>query len=113
MRPALSARLGSALMLALVFLRELALSCVAVAAAAFARQPRTAPAILAVPIDLRSDLGIAMLANLTTLTPGTCSLHVSADRRLLYIHVLDARDPDAVVAGIQTAFAARIRRIEG
>ena len=113
MRPARPARLGQALLLALVFLRELLLSSLAVAAAAFARQPRTAPAILAVPIDLRSDPGIALLANLTTLTPGTCSLHVSADRRLLYIHVLDARDPRAVVAGIRSAFAARIRRIEG
>ncbi|WP_279482454.1 Na+/H+ antiporter subunit E [Aureimonas sp. SK2] len=113
MRRSLPARAVDAVVLTVVFLRELLKSSVAVARAAFARHPRTASAILAVPIDLRTDFGIAVLANLVTLTPGTCSLHVSDDRRTLYVHSLDADNPAAIVADIRRTFEDRIRRIEG
>jgi len=105
-------RLAALAVLGAVFARELAMSCVAVALAAFARRPVTRSAILAVPIDLRTDAGVVALANLVTLTPGTCSLHVSDDRRTLFVHALDVERPDEVVAGIKSAFEARIRRIE-
>lgn len=113
MRPSIAVRLAGSVGLAAIFLRELVKSSVAVARAAFARHPQTGSAIIAMPIDLRTDLGIAVLANLVTLTPGTCSLHVSRDRRTLYVHALDAPDPAAIVADIRTAFEDRIRRIEG
>lgn len=105
-------RMGASFVLAAVFLRELAMSSIAVARAAFAREPETPSAIIAVPIDLKTDLSIALLANLVTLTPGTTSLHVSDDRRTLYVHALDGSAPDEVIAGIRHAFEDRIRRIE-
>ncbi len=101
-----------AMNLAGVFAYELTLSSVTVARAAFARRPKTASAILAVPLELRTDFGIAVLANLVTLTPGTCSLHVSEDRRTLYVHQLDVRDPEAAIATIKRAFERRIARLE-
>lgn len=105
-------RLPDILMLALIFLSELVKSSVSVAQAAFARNPRIDSAILAVPVELRTDLGIAVLANMITLTPGTCSLHVSEDRRTIYVHALDASDPEGIIQGIHTAFERRIARIE-
>ncbi len=113
MKPSLVSRAVDCVVLAAVFQRELLKSSVAVARAAFAREPRTASAIIAMPIRLRSDFGIAVLANLVTLTPGTCSLHVSEDRRTLFVHSLDADDPDAIIADIRSTFEERIRRIEG
>ncbi len=95
-----------------VFLYELGLSSVIVARAALSRTPRTASAIIAVPIELRTDLGIALLANLVTLTPGTCSLHVSDDRRTLYVHALNVDAPEEVIVGIKSAFEQRIARLE-
>lgn len=44
--------------------------------------------ILAVPLSVRSDLGITLFANLISLTPGTLSLDVSEDREYLYIHTM-------------------------
>lgn len=44
--------------------------------------------ILAVPLSVRSDLGITLFANLISLTPGTLSLDVSEDREYLYIHAM-------------------------
>jgi multicomponent Na+:H+ antiporter subunit E len=104
--------LADALALAAVFVYELGLSSLIVARAAFARKPRVASAIVAVPIELRTDLGIATLANLVTLTPGTCSLHVSEDRRTLYVHALNTESPEQTVAGIKRAFERRIARLE-
>ena len=101
-----------ALALAVVFVRELGLSSLTVARAAFSRRPRTASAIVAVPLELRTDLGIAVLANLVTLTPGTCSLHVSDDRRTLYVHALNVSSPEQTVAAIKHAFERRIARLE-
>ena len=98
--------------LAAVFVYELSLSSLTVARAAFARKPRTASAIVAVPLELHTDLGIAVLANLVTLTPGTCSLHVSEDRRTLYVHALNVDSPKQTVAGIKRAFERRIARLE-
>jgi multicomponent Na+:H+ antiporter subunit E len=101
-----------AVALAAVFVYELGLSSLTVARAAFARKPRTASAIVAVPLELQSDLGIAVLANLVTLTPGTCSLHVSDDRRTLYVHALNVSSPEQTVAAIKRAFERRIARLE-
>ena len=49
---------------------------------------RIRPGVIAIPLDVRTDLEIVTLANLLTLTPGTLSLDVSTDRRFLYIHAL-------------------------
>ncbi|WP_060605991.1 Na+/H+ antiporter subunit E [Aureimonas altamirensis] len=96
----------------IVFFRELMISSLAVARAAFARNPATRSAIVAVPVTLKTDLGITTLANMITLTPGTCSLHVSDDRNWIYVHALDAPDTEGVVRGIVSTFEQRIRRVE-
>jgi multicomponent Na+:H+ antiporter subunit E len=54
------------------------------------------PAFLAIPLEAKTDAEIALLANLITLTPGTLSLDVSTDRKVLYIHTLDVEDVDAL-----------------
>lgn len=102
----------STVVLTAVFFYELTLSSVTVAIAAFRPQIDSHSAIVAVPIELRTDFGIAVLANLVTLTPGTCSLHVSDDRRLLYVHALDAQVRDDLIASIKNVFERRIAEVE-
>lgn len=46
------------------------------------------PGILAIPLEARTDLEIALLANLISLTPGTLSMDVSTDRTYLYVHAM-------------------------
>ena len=53
------------------------------------------PAVLAVPLEAKSDGEITVIANLLTLTPGTLMLDVSPDRRSLYMHAMYVDDPDA------------------
>ena len=52
------------------------------------------PGVIAVPLDAESDVEIAVLANLITLTPGTMSLGVSEDRKFLYVHSMFLKDPE-------------------
>lgn len=90
-----------------LFVRELALSVRTVLAAVIDPRRLQHSGIVAVPLDLRSDAAIALLANLVTLTPGTTSLHVSDDRRQLYVHVMDLSD--GVVAQIKGGFERRVK----
>ena len=46
------------------------------------------PGIICIPLDARTDAEIMLVANLISLTPGTLSLDLSEDRRVLYIHVM-------------------------
>ena len=43
-----------------------------------------------------------------TLTPGTLSVDVSADRKTLYIHALDTPDHETLVGAIAAGFETRI-----
>ena len=52
------------------------------------------PGIVSYPLEAKSDLEITLLMNLITLTPGTLSLDVSSDRKLLYIHAMYIDDVD-------------------
>ncbi len=46
------------------------------------------PGIIGVPLDAKTDFEIMLVANLVSLTPGTLSLDISADRTILYVHVM-------------------------
>lgn len=52
------------------------------------------PVIVAVPLEEMSALEATLLANVITLTPGSFSVDISSDRKVLYVHVMDAKDPD-------------------
>ena len=69
------------------------------------------PAVVAVPLDLKSDVGIVILSHMITLTPGTLSLDVSSNRHILYVHVYDLEDSDKFIDEIKSKFERRIREI--
>lgn len=54
------------------------------------------PGVIAMPLQARSEFEIALVANLISLTPGTLSLDVSDDRRVLYIHAMFLEDEAAL-----------------
>ena len=96
---------------ALTFVVELAKSTAATIRAVLGPTERLRPAILAVPLDVRSPGGTVLFADMVTLTPGTTSLDVSADGRTLYVHVLDAPDREAAIAGMKSTLEARAREV--
>ncbi len=95
------------LLLAGLFGKEMVLSVRDVTQAVLRPQRVQRSGIVAVPLALRSEAGIALLANMITLTPGTTSLHVSDDRRRLYVHVMNLSDD--TVAQIKDGFERRVQ----
>ncbi|HSP41174.1 MAG TPA: Na+/H+ antiporter subunit E [Gillisia sp.] len=69
------------------------------------------PGIIQFPLDAETDLEITFLANLITLTPGTLSLDVSDDKKVLYVHSMYIKDRESFVAGIKNGFEKRILEI--
>lgn len=92
----------------LFFLRELVLSTLRVAWEVITPRKLRHAGIIAVPLDARSDTEITVFANLLTLTPGTLSLDVSDDRRVLYVHAMFVDDPDAVRREIKEGMERRV-----
>lgn len=50
--------------------------------------PRFKPGVISVPLDVKSDLEITLVANILSFTPGTLSLDVSSDRTKLFFHTM-------------------------
>jgi multicomponent Na+:H+ antiporter subunit E len=69
------------------------------------------PAVLAIPLDLESDLGITFFANVITLTPGTLSLDVSNDRKTLYIHAMYVDDVQQFKRNLKNRLERRIMEL--
>lgn len=69
------------------------------------------PGIIKIPLDVKSDLEITFLANLITLTPGTLSLDVSEDKKVLYVHSMYVRDKEKFIRSIKNGFEKRILNI--
>lgn len=68
------------------------------------------PGVVAIPLDARTDVEIALLANLITLTPGSVTLDLSEDRRVLYVHAMyiDGGDVEAYRRSIKEGLERRV-----
>lgn len=100
-----------ALGFAVFFLWELILSNVRVAADVLTPRHHMQPRVLAIPLDARTDAEIMLLANLISLTPGSLSLDVSSDRRVLYVHVMYAADPETARREIKEGLERRLLNV--
>lgn len=106
-------RIWAALTLLGVFLYDLLAASLVVARIVLAPRRRNQPAIVAVPVDARTEWGVALFAYLVSATPGSTCVQVADDRRTLYVHFLDAPDPRARAADVKALYERRILQIEG
>ena len=75
--------------------------------------PRSAvqPAFVRVPLDIHDDFPVTVLASVVSLTPGTVSADIDAERRYLLVHALSVSDTEALVHDIKTRYEAPIKEI--
>ncbi len=59
------------------------------------------PGIVAVPIRTKTNIGITGIANTITLTPGTLTVDISDDQKVLYVHSIDSTDPQGLRESIR------------
>lgn len=69
------------------------------------------PGVIAVPLDVETNAEITLLANLITLTPGTLTLDVSTDKRVMYVHTIEFENKDLFVKGIKDGFEKRVLEV--
>lgn len=73
------------------------------------------PGIVKVPVELKSEYGLAMLANSITLTPGTITMDIVEEdgKNYFYIHWIDVATTDSQKAGeaIKGTLEKWVRRI--
>lgn len=105
------ARLRRTVELALYFLWELLLANLRVAYDVVTPTYYMRPAVVAIPLDVRTDAEITLLANLISLTPGTLSLDVSGDRRTLFVHGMFVKDRDSFIRSIKGGLERRVLEV--
>jgi len=97
--------------LVLFFLWQLLLANLRVAVDVMTPRHRMRPAIIALPLDVETDIEILLLTNMITLTPGTLSLDVSPDRRVLYVHSMYIRDVEEEKHTLKNGFERRLLEV--
>jgi multicomponent Na+:H+ antiporter subunit E len=90
------------------YLWELVISSIRVAIDVLNPWLDVRPAVVRVPLAVRSDAEVTMLANLISLTPGTLSLEVEEGNRAIFVHAMDVADPDALRRDIHDALERRV-----
>jgi multicomponent Na+:H+ antiporter subunit E len=59
------------------------------------------PGVIGIELDAKTNLEITLVANLISLTPGTLSLDVSANKKILFVHAMYLIDEDEVRAELK------------
>jgi multicomponent K+:H+ antiporter subunit E len=101
----------TALRLFFIVLYDIAVANLKVARLVLGPVSALRPAFVEVPLQLQNPFAISSLASIITLTPGTVSASLSADRRTLLVHALDVDDRDALVAEIKQRYETPLKEI--
>lgn len=72
---------------------------------------RSRPGVIGVSLSIKKDIEITILSNLISLTPGTLTLDISADKSYLYFHAMHIDDIDKLKQHIIFDYERRIREI--
>ena len=104
-RPLAIVRLG------LVVLWDIVLSNIDVARRILGPETAIKPRFVWVPLSLSDPHAILSLAGIITMTPGTLSADLSADRRYLLVHAFNVDDEAALIAQIKARYEAPLKEI--
>ena len=101
------------IILGTTFFWALIVANVRVAYSVLAPQSQMRPGIVAIPLDIESDLEIALLANMITLTPGTLVVDIKGDS--LFVHWINVRaqDPEEATRAIASRFEKHLEVVFG
>lgn len=94
-----------------VVLYDILVANVTVARLILGPAERLQPGFLTMPLALRSEVAISLLANTISLTPGTVSVFLTADRRCLVIHSLHTTAPDEMLATIRHRYEQPLKEV--
>jgi len=99
--------------LLLIFLREVVKSCFLVMRFAFARGNKMRSGLITYETKLTTPLGLILLCNMITITPGSFVIEVSPDNKILLIHVFHFTDAETFKRDVRVCFEENIRKVLG
>ncbi len=85
----------------LTFARVAVVSSLDVAYRVLAPAQPIEPEVILIPLRVRTDLGVTVIANSITMTPGSLTLDYDPDQNALYVHVIDGGDPGDIIDPIR------------
>lgn len=95
----------------LIFIRELIKANIDIVVGVLSPLEKQSPGILAIPLDVTTDAEITLLANMITMTPGTLSLELSDDRKVLFVYFFKITDPEQEKQAIKSGFERLVREV--
>lgn len=106
-------KFGALFKYVLVFLWDVAVANLQVAYWILLPQHKLRPRFVYIPLEIEHPFVITVFASTISLTPGTVSAHVSADRKMLIVHCLNTEDDQATVDGIKERYEKPLKEIFG
>lgn len=94
-----------------VVLYDIVASAFVVARQILGPEERIRPGFVWVPLSIREPYGLASLASIITMTPGTLSVDLSEDRHHLLVHALHVDDPADLIASIKQRYEGPLMAI--
>lgn len=74
-------------------------------------EPAVRPAIVAIPLSIRSDAAIALLSYLVACMPGIYLLDIASDKQALYVHTIALSDVAVFRRTIKREFESRVAEV--
>ena len=103
---------SAVLRLALTVAKDTVLSNLTVARLLLSPASRKHPSgFVHIPLDLRDPNGLAVLAMVVCITPGTAWAELSLDRSMLLLHVLEVDDPEGIAAKVKERYERPLMEI--
>jgi multicomponent Na+:H+ antiporter subunit E len=93
------------------YLKELVISSLFVAYDIITPTDHMRPGIVEVPVDLKTDTAIIAFVNLISMTPGSLTMDMSADKKKVYIHAMYLNDKEEFIRKIKGELEHKIRQI--
>ncbi|MCX7607691.1 MAG: Na+/H+ antiporter subunit E [Anaerolineales bacterium] len=110
-RPRYFRALPLAISLLFYFLTDVLRANLRIAATVLSPRMKLRPAVVAVPLILKSEAATILLANMITLTPGTLSLDVSTDHQILFVHTVWLDDVEAFRRQVVDGYERRLKEL--
>jgi multicomponent Na+:H+ antiporter subunit E len=104
-------RLPKTVNLAVYFLKELVVSNLRVLWDVITPKHINRPGIIGIPLTAKTDLEIFVVASLISLTPGTLSVDLSDDRKILFVHVMFLDDVEKTREDIKSGLERRVLEV--
>jgi multicomponent K+:H+ antiporter subunit E len=106
-------RIGAAFKLMLVVFYDIVVANVSVARIVLGNVDTIKSRFIDLPLDTDDAYVATILGSIITLTPGTLSIDIDMDARVVHIHGLDVPDKSMLIDEIKTRYEAPLKEIFG